>query len=403
MEREGQRTEPSVVTIRVFNSDSRERDQIARSLFRQADRYGFKLLLVVAGDEKGDAAFVHSVGCTESSRSLGEMAIEVFNPANRSLEIYQYQGLTSSQNPKAETRDLGRDVLIDHAELDRVLAAWRKSKCLIVEGAPGVGKSHAIQFLANGLADPKVPVVESIQFHQSSTYEDFVGGWRPDESGFVWRAGTIVAFAERARRETDRPHVLVIDEMNRGNVSKIFGEMLTLIEGSKRSLECAVAVPNDKGLPEPFYLPDNLFLLGLMNTADRTLAVLDFALRRRFLFWRLRSQLGNPEFLDYLLSRGVDSSFAERLNDAYREANRLISANDALGEGFEIGHAYFCDGPEESQDDADWYREIHDLRIVPLVREYSGGDLQFQAKLLKVVSPGALSNGAPPADGSGGK
>jgi hypothetical protein len=396
--RDGLPTTPEVVTIRVYNDDTTVRDSIAETLARNAGTEGFELLIVVAGSAGGTSPYVHSIAVATGSQQLGTQAMQVFKPADGTLHLFpsasqpQPPSPASASTPPPPEVDLG---LVDQAEAERISSAWHRSKCLVIEGAPGVGKTHVSRALAQMLARPKAPVIRSIQFHQSSTYEDFVGGWKPDSGGFKWCPGAIVDFANQARTEPEVPHVLVIDELNRGNVSKIFGEVLTLLEGTKRDPAHALLVPLEDGRPAPFYLPNNLYVLGMMNTADRTLATIDFALRRRFLFWRLRSRLGDPIFEDFLKSNGVDDGAATRLNAAFRATNTYIQKSDALGAGFEIGHAYFCHGPESSQEDEDWYEEIFDLQLFPLLREYAAGDARLLDLLLKEIRPERLFPSAP--------
>lgn len=390
---EGQPTMPAVVTIRVYNDDKAIRDAIADALARKAGIEGFKLLVVVAGQAGGLEPYVHSIAAAVGSEDLGEKAMQVFNPAEGNLKLFPHSahtGVTSATAVSARQPLAAGLELFDPAELQRIVVAWHRAKSLVIEGPPGVGKTHVSRALTQLLASPHAPVVRAIQFHQSSTYEDFVGGWKPDGGGFKWRVGTIVEFASQARSAVSVPHVLVIDELNRGNVAKIFGESLTLLEGTKRDAAHALLVPSDTGSPALFHLPANLYVLGLMNTADRTLAPLDFALRRRFLFWRIGSKLGDPSFADLLEANGVDRITAERLNSAFGATNARIRKSDALGDGFEIGHAYFCVGPDASQDDEDWYREIFDLQILPLLREYAAGDGKLLDLLLRDVRPSQL-------------
>jgi hypothetical protein len=386
-------TTPEVVTIRVYNDDKKIRDSIAETLARTAGIEGFKLLIVVAGQAGGLKPYVHSIAAAPGARALGQKAMQVFNPSEGTLRIFPtaaFTGSTTSASIPTPQTDVAELDLVDPAEVRQIVSAWHRAKCLVIEGAPGVGKTHMSRALAQLLASPHAAEVRTIQFHQSSTYEDFVGGWKPDGQGFKWRTGTIVDFAGQARSAASVPHVLVIDELNRGNVAKIFGEVLTLIEGTKREAAHALLVPSEDGSPAPFHLPDNLYVLGLMNTADRTLATIDFALRRRFLFWRIGSKLGDPSFVEFLESKGVDRATANRLNAGFGATNARIRKSDALGEGFEIGHAYFCVGPEPSQEDEDWYREIFNLQLFPLLREYAAGDGKLLDLLLKDVRPDQL-------------
>ena len=153
-----------------------------------------------------------------------------------------------------------------------------------------------------------------VQFHQAYAYEDFIQGYRPsDRGGFTRRDGAFYDFAKLAAADADQPYVFIIDEINRGNLSKILGELMMLIEQDKRGEE--YAIPLAYGLPgeTPFSVPSNLFLLGLMNTADRSLAMVDYALRRRFAFHTLEPQFESSKFRTFLEARGASRTLVSRL------------------------------------------------------------------------------------------
>ena len=206
-----------------------------------------------------------------------------------------------------------------------------------------------------------------MQFHQSYAYEDFVQGWRPTETGgFTLRNGVFFEFCKSAEKQPETPFVFIIDEINRGNLSRIFGELLMLIEADKRGREHAMALTyNDSG--ERFSVPDNVYLLGLMNTADRSLAIVDYALRRRFAFETLRPAFGTRQFREYLLAAEVDRTLVDRIESNLSALNERIRDDKDLGPGFEIGHSYFV--PEGSADEQ-WYQGIIDTQIEPLLHEY---------------------------------
>ena len=154
-----------------------------------------------------------------------------------------------------------------------------------------------------------------IQFHQSYSYEDFVQGYRPDRrGGFVLKNGIFVEFCNKAVDDPDEMYVLIIDEINRGNLSKILGDLMLLIETDKRSAKWAVKLAYADSAASKFHVPASLFLLGLMNTADWSLAVVDYALRRRFAFATLRPVFGQPKLRDYLIAAGVPSELVQRIN-----------------------------------------------------------------------------------------
>ena len=209
-----------------------------------------------------------------------------------------------------------------------------------------------------------------VQFHQSYAYEDFVQGFRPtDKGGFVLKPGVFHRFCERARMNPETPHVFIIDEINRGNLSRIFGELLMLIERDKRSEDYAVALTYSN---ERFHVPENVHILGMMNTADRSLALVDYALRRRFAFETLHpaygTDYGRTAFEEHLTGEGADPSLARRISDRIGKLNEAIGNDKELGPGLQIGHSYFV--PDDDEPSDAWYDHIVATQIAPLLREY---------------------------------
>ncbi len=208
-----------------------------------------------------------------------------------------------------------------------------------------------------------------VQFHPSYGYEDFIQGYRPDASGLRLRPGVFHEFARLARNDPSRPWVFIIDEINRGNLAKIFGELLMLIEADKRGAKHAVPLTYSERAEDTFFVPNNLYLIGTMNTADRSLAMVDYALRRRFAFVTLNPALDSPAFEAWLKKDGASPSLIGRLRARVKELNDAIMAERDLGSGFRIGHNFFCSVGGREPDES-WYREIIDGEIQPLLEEY---------------------------------
>ena len=212
---------------------------------------------------------------------------------------------------------------------------------------------------------------EMVQFHQSYSYEDFIQGWRPNSSGgFDRKAGVFFEFCDRARVDRMRPYVFVIDEINRGNLSKIFGELMMLMEADKRGSEYAIPLTYSESLDERFSIPENVLIVGLMNTADRSLAMVDYALRRRFVFFTLAPQLDSPLFSERLLQAGANDELVAKIRKRIGDLNRLICEQKRdLGPGFQVGHSYFCPAIEQVVDES-WYQSVIADEVAPLIEEY---------------------------------
>jgi 5-methylcytosine-specific restriction protein B len=283
-----------------------------------------------------------------------------------------------SPAPSGYTIDHALDgVFMPREQFQAILAGLARKKNAILQGPPGVGKSFLARRLAYclvGAADPTR--VQGVQFHQSYSYEDFVQGWRPAETGFARRDGVFHHFCTRAAADPKANYVFVIDEINRGNLSKVFGELFLLIEADKRGKEFAIPLTYSRDPSETFCVPENVYLIGLMNTADRSLAMVDYALRRRFAFHDLRPGFSHPAFRERLADAGVEPEVIDCIVTRMAKLNEHIRAETAgLGPGFEVGHSFFC--PQGTEEDLDlaWYRAVVEGEIAPLLREYWFDDL----------------------------
>jgi 5-methylcytosine-specific restriction protein B len=259
------------------------------------------------------------------------------------------------------------------AQFSEAVQLLRHKQNIILQGPPGVGKTFMAKRLAFVLMGEKAEErIESVQFHQSYSYEDFIQGIRPNpRGGFVLRNGLFHRFCRRASRDTENPYVFIIDEINRGNLSKVFGEAMMLIEADKRDQEVLLAY-SDEG--ETFTIPANVHIIGTMNTADRSLAMVDYALRRRFCFVDVppafSTEEGTKRFGELLLGNGAPPQLVREIVDKMRTINKKIEEDTkSLGREYELGHSYFCE-PRPEHYDKEWLGRIVRYELAPLLREY---------------------------------
>ena len=258
------------------------------------------------------------------------------------------------------------EVYLSREEYRNLKKLITEKKNIILQGSAGVGKSYAAKRLAYSIIGEKDNErVKMIQFHQSYSYEDFIMGYRPTESGFELKEGVFYKFCEDARNDEGNDYFLIIDEINRGNISKIFGELFMLIENDKRGEEYALELvyKDDK----KFFIPENLYIIGLMNTADRSLAMLDYALRRRFIFIDIEPAFNKPQFKNDLENKNIDKDLINKIIEKFTKLNETIKNDKTLGKGYTIGHSYFCNRKNLNKED---YKDIINYEIAPTLREY---------------------------------
>lgn len=257
--------------------------------------------------------------------------------------------------------DFLNEVYMDEDTYNTLTELLEAKYNVILQGAPGVGKTFAAKRLAYSIMGQKdTSRVAMVQFHQSYSYEDFIQGYRPSKDGFELENGTFYKFCKEAEEDNERPYFFIIDEINRGNLSKILGELMMLIEKDKRGEKIKLLYSN-----EWFTVPQNVRIIGMMNTADRSLALMDYALRRRFAFFDFAPAFSSEGFKNYLAEK--NSQKLESLITAVESLNNTISSDESLGDGFRIDHSYFCTDGEITDE---WLKSVVEYEVIPLIKEY---------------------------------
>ena len=310
-----------------------------------------------------------------SSDNLLKMGVTTFQPSNQDItdknELVKYindifDGITRDKPDVYTKSDFLSQVYISETEYAKLYNLLNRKKNIILQGAPGVGKTFAAKRLAYSIMGEKDNSrIQCVQFHQSYSYEDFIEGFRPlEDGGFYLQEGVFKKFCDKASRNKDKDFFFIIDEINRGNMSKIFGELLMLLEADKRGTEHSLNLVYSG---KPFYVPENLYIIGTMNTADRSLAMIDYALRRRFSFYSMEPAFESKNFKEY--EKQVKCGLFHKAVETIKNLNAVIAEDKSLGKGFKIGHSYFCiDNPENIT--VEIVRSIIAFDIIPTIEEY---------------------------------
>lgn len=281
--------------------------------------------------------------------------------------------LISEENPSDNSKPVNKvyskddflaEVYMTETKYNRLLNVLKRKKNIILQGAPGVGKTFAAKRLAYAMMGEKDKErIEFIQFHQNYSYEDFIMGYKPTENGgFAMQYGVFYRFCKKAENNPEHDYFFIIDEINRGNMSKVFGELLLLIEKDYRGTSSKLAYQNLN-----FSVPKNIYIIGMMNTADRSLAMIDYALRRRFSFFDMEPGFETSGFKAY--QEKLASEKFNALIECIQELNAEIADDPSLGKGFCIGHSYFC-GLQADECTQEVLEDIVEYDILPMLSEY---------------------------------
>ena len=289
--------------------------------------------------------------------------------------------------------DCLEEILISEEKYDTIVNTLLRKKNIILQGAPGVGKTFCAKKIMYSIMNEKDDSrIRVVQFHQSYSYEDFVQGYRPNEDGkFELKNGVFYDLVMDAIEEyknakinnvEPKKYAIIIDEINRGNISKVFGELMMLIESDKRSEKWSINLTYSD---DEFYIPENLYIIGTMNTADRSLAMIDYALRRRFAFIELEPAFESEKLRKYLIEKEkIDTEVVNRIIENFKSLNYYIK--ETLGKDFMIGHSYFINQQLDSEDYENIYNDIIEYEIKPLLEEYYFDDKEKVIECLSRIN-----------------
>ncbi|HCT3226699.1 TPA: DUF3578 domain-containing protein [Enterobacter hormaechei] len=292
------------------------------------------------------------------------------------------------ETDKYNLNNAKEDLFLPDDTLNKIIKRLNHKKNIILQGPPGVGKSFIAKRLAYlQIGSKDINKVGMIQFHQSYSYEDFIQGFRPNMTGFTRKNGIFYEFCQKAKDDPENNYVFIIDEINRANLSKVLGELMMLIEADKRGPEWAIPLTYSEDEKDTFFVPENIFIIGLMNTADRSLAVVDYALRRRFSFVDIAPGFDTEQYRSYMLSKGVSEEIINLIRTSMHKLNLEIGHDkNNLGKGYMIGHSFFCPSCNiEKGLDYEWYKETIMSDIGQLLEEYWFDEPEKYEKWLNIL------------------
>ena len=317
--------------------------------------------------------FKDSEACRGAQGSLYHLTKEEYDFLVEQTHRNTEGETTPAEEPEPEYKSYSFETdedkpFISKEEFYGLVKQLEYNKNIILQGAPGVGKTFLARKIAYQMMEEENDAhIAMVQFHQSYSYEDFIQGIRPTKDGFRVKNGIFYKFCKTAIQHPKEKYFFIIDEINRGNISKVFGELMMLIEADKRNDKYAISLTYSEDDDDLFYLPENLYIIGCMNTADRSLAHIDYALRRRFSFIKLRPEFGDA-FIAFLVGMGIPASFADKVCEKLNKVNAIIQANPLLTEGKMIGHSYFC-AYNQGQTPEIWWDNIMKYKVLPYIEE----------------------------------
>lgn len=344
-----------------------------------AERLGFAS---DAKKEKVSKLNIFILSKKETNQDLFDFYNELVNIYHKEIEPTlkndtTNEAIKTEEVEKNEDINFLNDVYISDKDIEAIKALLERKKNIILQGAPGVGKTFAAKRIAYSMIGKKDEnLIKIVQFHQNYSYEDFVEGYKPNKDGsFELKDGVFKKFCNCAEQDDKNKYFFIIDEINRGNLSKIFGELLMLIEDTHRGEKINLAYSGEDG--EEFCVPENVYIIGMMNTADRSLAMIDYALRRRFSFFEMQPAFENEKFREIIKGENLKKVVKKII-----ELNKEICKDASLGKGFCIGHSYFCNLTDDNEETL---KKIINYEIAPMLKEYWFDDIKKYDEAIKLL------------------